>query len=446
MIKHEKNFPYWWDIKDSLAAPENTALPSEVDLAVVGGGFAGMSAALTAAEAGLSVILFDEGQPGRAASTRNGGICSGHLRIPHSVLAKEFGLENADSVYGEAAIAREDLASFITQHDIQCDYRQAGHFTGALSPADFESMKREISALQAIPGIDVSLVEAHELTSEIQTDRFYGGTLRRDMAGYHPGKFFSALLKIVLKAGVQIEANTEVQEIASLGGGVKCLITARGAVRAQKVIVATNAYTGRKPSFGHFLRRRLVPVQSCIMVTERLGTARVKSLMPGLRLYGNTAKLSCYFRPTPDGTRILLGARSFDRLIPSDKSIHYLRRMLAAMFPSLSDVAVDYCWLGNVAFNRTYLPTIFDKDDITYVGGYGGSGTVWARWLGKKAAQTALGQTNAPSIFSQLYDGKPPPQIPFYDGEPWFLPFVNARYAVQDKLNSLKFGSRKTRN
>ena len=282
MIKHEKNFPYWWDIKDSLAAPENTALPSEVDLAVVGGGFAGMSAALTAAEAGLSVILFDEGQPGRAASTRNGGICSGHLRIPHSVLAKEFGLENADSVYGEAAIAREDLASFITQHDIQCDYRQAGHFTGALSPADFDSMKREISALQAIPGIDVSLVEAHELTSEIQTDRFYGGTLRRDMAGYHPGKFFSALLKIVHSAGVQIEADTEVQTINDLGGGVKGLVTERGIVKAQKVIVATNAYTGRKPSFGHFLRRRLVPVQSCIMVTERLGTARVKSLMPCL--------------------------------------------------------------------------------------------------------------------------------------------------------------------
>ena len=159
MIKHDKNLPYWWDIKDSLAAPKNQVLPSQVDLAVVGGGFAGMSAALTAAEAGLSVILFDEGQPGRAASTRNGGICSGHLRIPHSVLAKECGVENADSVYGEAAIAREDLAGFITQYDIQCDYRQAGHFTGALSPADFEAMKREIDALQAIPGIDASLIE-----------------------------------------------------------------------------------------------------------------------------------------------------------------------------------------------------------------------------------------------------------------------------------------------
>lgn len=427
-------------MKESLFAPANQALPSWVDLAVVGGGFAGLSSALTAAEAGLSVVLFDEGQPGRAASTRNGGICSGHLRIPHSVLARQFGVKQADAVYGEAAIAREDLANFISQHAIDCDYRQAGHFTGALSPADFDAMQREIDALRVIPGVDVSLVEKDAVAAEIQTDRFYGGTLRHDMAGYHPGKFFSALLKIVAGAGVQIEADTEVLEISDSGQGAKQLTTSRGVVRAEKVIVATNAYTGRKPSFGHFLRRRLVPVQSCIMVTELLGAARVKSLMPGMRLYGNTAKLSCYFRPTPDGKRILLGARSFDKFVPSDRSVRYLRRMLADMFPTLANVKVEYSWLGNVAFNRTYLPTIFEHENMTYIGGYGGSGTVWARWLGKKAAMQVLGHDNAPSIFSQLYDGKPPPQIPLYDGEPWFLPFVNARYALQDKFKSWQFG------
>ena len=437
-----KRTPYWWDIKDSLAAPDNKPLPATVDIAIVGGGFAGLSAALTAAEAGRSVILFDEGQPGRAASTRNGGICSGHLRLSHSVLTKRYGKLNADAVYAEAAIAREDIASFIKQHDIDCDYYQSGHFNGALSPRDFEAMKRDVDNLNAIPGIDAKLIGKQSVSNEIQTDRFYGGLLRRDLAGYHPAKFFASLLKIVAGAGVQIEADTEVQMISNTQNGKSDIVTARGTVTAGKVIVATNAYTGRKPSFGHFLRRRLVPVQSCIMVTELLGKARVKALMPGLRLYGNTAKLSCYFRPTPDGKRILLGARSFDRFSPSDKSVRFLRSMLSGMFPSLSNVGVDYSWLGNVAFNRTYLPSVFEVDGIVYAGGYGGSGTVWARWLGKKAAQMALGQDNAPSIFTSLHHGAPPPKIPFYDGEPWFLPLVNTRYALQDRMNQMQFGYR----
>lgn len=437
-----KRTPYWWDIKESLSAPENSELPAHIDMAIVGAGFAGLTAALTAAEAGRSVIVFDEGQPGLAASTRNGGICSGHLRLSHTVLTKRYGKDNADAVYAEAAIAREDIASFIKQYQIDCDYHQSGHFNGALSPRDFEAMKRDVDNLNAIAGIDASLVEADSVGQEIQTDRFYGGLLRRDLAGYHPGKFFSSLLRVVSAAGVQIETGTEVQMISDAAGGGKDIITPRGTVHAKQVIVATNAYTGRKPSFGHYLRRRLVPVQSCIIVTEKLGKARVKELMPGLRLYGNTAKLSCYFRPTPDGSRILLGARSFDRYTPSDKSILFLRRMLAGMFPSLSDVGIDYSWLGNVAFNRTYLPSVFEADGVHYAGGYGGSGTVWARWLGKKAAQMAIGADNAPSIFSQIHDGKAPPQVPLYDGEPWFLPFVNTRYALQDKLNGIQFGKK----
>lgn len=434
--------PYWWDGSEGLDGPANTPLPRDVDMVVVGGGFTGLSAALCAAEAGRSVLVLDEGQPGRGASTRNGGICTGGLRISHAALSKRFGKAHGDAVYSEGVTARQDLADFISAHKIDCQYQLSGHFIGALSRKDFDRMQREIGGLSAIAGIDIALVPRDQQGAEIQTDRFFGGILRRDIAGFHPGKFFAALLRLAIEAGVQIASHTEVQMISDDRTGGKLVSTPRGSVRAGQVIVATNAYTGRKPSFGHFLRRRLVPVQSCIIVTEKIGHDAVKALMPGLRLYGNTAKLSCYFRPVPDGDRILLGARSFDRVIPSDKSVRFLRSMLAGMFPSLADVKIDYSWLGNVAFHRTYLPAVFAHDGVVYASGYGGSGTVWARWLGKKAAQLALESDNAPSVFTKFCSGKPPPAIPFYDGEPWFMPFINASYAVQDSVNSMRFRNR----
>ena len=113
--------------------------------------------------------------------------------------------------------------------------------------------------------------------------------------------------------------------------------------------------------------------------------------MPHPRMYGNTANLYSYFRPTPDRDRILLGSRSFDRKTPSDRSVLYLKRRLVEIFPDLADCKIDYLWLGNVGFTRAQLPVIFQKEGIYYAAGYAGSGTVWARWMGKKVAELALG-------------------------------------------------------
>ena len=440
MQAHITKSPYWWAGGVDLDVPPMDKLPAFVDVAVVGGGFTGLSAALTAAEAGRSTLVLDAGNPGRAASTRNGGICSGNIRVPHARLTAMKGRDYADSVYSEAEEARDDLAAFITTHKIDCGYRLAGYFKGALSPRDFEAMKPEVDRLNQLPGHHVRLVSRSEQHEDINTDRFFGGICWEGIAGYHPGKFFSGLLRVVQAAGVQIAPYTEVQMISAAeekGGrrGHHVIHTDKGTVHAGHVIVATNAYTGRKPSFGHYLRRRLVPVQSCIIVTETLGRQQVEALMPAMRMYGNTAKLSCYFRPVPDGERILLGARSFDKEIPSDKSVRFLQKMLAEMFPSLKDVGVAYSWLGNVAFNRSHLPSIFTHNHIIYASGYAGSGTVWARWLGKKAAQKALLLGNRPSVF----DGPAPKAVPLYDGAPWFMPAINAGYAVQDWINSRRF-------
>lgn len=428
--------PYWWDqmqMTPGTAAMEPAGLPaSDVDLLVVGGGFTGLSAALTAARFGKSVLVCDAGQMGLGASTRNGGICSGNIRHDHGYLEKHYGRDFADGVYAEGIEARLDLARFCAEEKIDCQLQMTGRFTGAMTPKDYDSLARNIDALNKIDGHEGWAVPRADQHQEINTDRFYGGVVRAEIGGYHPGQFYEGLLAVAGQAGVQLSAYNPVISIATDGQAGKVVQTEKGAVRAGQVIVATNGYTGITRPFGRFLRRRLVPVQSCIMVTEELGETQVRDLMPSLRMFGNTAALYCYFRPTPHRRRILLGARSFDRLTPSARSVAYLGRKLAEIFPELAAVKTEYCWLGNVAFNTSQLPRIFSHDDIWYAAGYAGSGTVWARWLGKKTAEMAFGLSNQPSWFF----GEPPKAIPFYDGYPWFINAVNTGYALKDRLKA----------
>ena len=428
-----KKKAYWWEIGETLKpTQELDTLPVNSDFVVIGAGYAGLSAALTVARRGKSVIVVDGGMPGFGASTRNGGICSGQIRPSLSALRTNFGIDFANNVYSEGVDARYDLIKFCEDEKIDCQLQMTGRFTGAMSQSDYDKQCREADNLNEITGHKAYMVKKQDQRNEINTNLFFGGMVREEIGGFHPGKFFAGLLRVAERAGVLVSFNNKVTEILDRKAGGKSIITSMGSINTGKVIVATNAYTERKYNFTKFLRQRLVPTQSCIIVTEKLGIDTVKKYMPKLRMYGNTANIYSYFRPTPDRERILLGSRSFDRSEPSEKSVIYLKKNLVKIFPELIDCKVDYCWLGNVAFTKSQLPTVFQHNDIYYAAGFAGSGTVWARWLGKKAAEMAMGISNKPSVFY----GSPPAKLPFYDGNPWFLPTINKYYTFKDWLKS----------
>jgi len=428
-----KSKSYWWEIGDKLKPThEMKIIPKNTDFVVVGAGYAGLSAALTIARQGKSVVVFDGGMPGFGASTRNGGICSGQIRPSLSYLREKYGTEVANNIYSEGVDARYDLIKFCEDEKIDCQLQMTGRFTGAMSQSDYDKQCREVDNLNQVIGHNAYMVDRTEQRSEINTNLFFGGMVREEIGGFHPGKFFSGLLRTAEKAGVLVSFNNKVIEILDGKAGAKSVITSMGKIKAGKVVITTNAYTGQKYNFTKFLRKRLVPTQSCIIVTEKLGLGTVKKFMPKLRMYGNTENLYSYFRPTPNRDRILLGSRSFDRREPSQKSVIHLKKKLTKIFPELANCKVDYCWLGNVAFTKSQLPSVFEHEDIYYAAGFAGSGTIWARWLGKKAAEMALGMTNQPSMFY----GAPPDKLPFYDGNPWFLPIMHKFYSSKDWLKS----------
>ena len=154
-------------------------------------------------------------------------------------------------------------------------------------------------------------------------------------------------------------------------------------------------------------------------------------LMPARMMYDDTRKLSYYYRPSPDESRILFGGRDGttegDPLAPT---VH-LRTELARLFPELADIGITHSWFGYVAMHRDMIPRIFSRGNAIYATGYCGSGIVWGRWLGKKAAFKILGdEERARSAFD--FD-QAPKAVPFYRGRPWFIPIVYSMYARHDR-------------
>ncbi len=416
--------PYWWE-----AAPPATLarepVRSKCDVVIVGAGYTGLSAAITLARAGRSVQVFDKMRPGEGASTRNGGIASGNLRPSFAELSKKFGEVAASALLLEAKAAREDLAAFISQEGIDCDFSVTGRFAGASTAGDYERLARDADMLVATTGITAYAVPRAKQREYLGTDYYYGGSVRMDIGGLHPGKFHAGMLRLALASGAIVHGETAVLGIRSDGLDYE-VETARGRVRARHVITGTNGYTDKSD---RWLRRRLVPVRSRIIATAPLSDNLMRQLMPKRMMLSETRKLHYYYRPSPDGRRILFGGR--DGTIAGDPTwpTDHLRRALIDIFPEVEDVDLTHSWFGHVAMNRDMIPRIFSRQGMRYAVGYCGSGVVWARWAGQKAAWQVLGADGGESALEM----RPPSVVPFYNGTPWFMPGVFAWLTWQDK-------------
>ncbi|MEZ5854561.1 MAG: FAD-binding oxidoreductase [Hyphomicrobiaceae bacterium] len=420
-----RNEPYWWVAAPPAFLPQKP-VAARSDVVIVGAGYTGLSAALTLARAGRSVQVFDRQRPGEGASTRNGGIASGSLRHSYAEHERRFGTERAKAIELESKSAREDLARFIAEEGIDCEFKLTGRFTGASTPADYESLAREADRLKRSLGIEVYAVPKAEQRRELGTDFYSGGLVRMDIGGLHPAKLHAGLLRRVLDAGAIVHGETAVLGIRPEGSGYE-VETSRGRVAASYVITGTNGYADKSDKW---FRRRMVPVRSRIIATAPLSDNLMRELCPKGYMLSETRALHYYYRPSPDGRRILFGGR--DGTIAGDPTwpTESLRRAMVDIFPVLDDVELTHSWFGNVAMNRDFIPRIFSKDGVRYAAGYCGSGVVWARWSGKKAAQQILGQPEGQSAL----DFRPPKPVPLYAGTPWFMPAVFAWLSTKDRL------------
>ena len=427
---------YWW----AEAPPQTIAdarWSDQTDIAIIGCGFAGLSAAITLARAGRQVTIFEKEAIGFGASTRNGGITSGNIRYSRTQLAKRFGSEKADSFIDEAVAARAALYHFIESEKIACDFQPHGRLVGMNKPFDKAAIEAENTAFATRYNIAPRLIEAEELQSYIGSSEYRAGLFRPDIGGINPAKLLHEKTRLALEAGVSFHSHCAVERITRKGASFD-IKTSKGRVHAEHLISATNGYTDNAQPW---LRRRLVPVISEIIVTEKLGSNLVKSLMPKRSMFGEDKEVGFYYRPSPDGQRILLGGR---RMHKQDAVAQArLHKGLAAIFPVLEDAKIEYYWAGNVVFPFDQMAKLAMHDGIIYPTGFCGSGTVWAHWLGRKAALMILANpeiSNAneaadnPQAPASNFAGMSMHTLPFYSGTPWFMPLAMSYYRLRDRL------------
>lgn len=418
--------PYWWE---SAPRPvtERVDIPKVADVGIVGAGYAGITAALILARAGRSVVVFDAMRAGEGASSRNGGICSGNIKFNFPSMIEKYGLDRAKTFYAEGVAARTALIQMIEEENIDCYFQSVGRFDGANHARDYDAMGRETDLLNKHLDFGAYMVAKSDQRAELGTDFYKGGRVRPDVGGVHPAELHQGLYERALTAGVTVIDLTAVTAISRNTDGFT-LNTARGLVKTGECIVATNGYTDQVTDW---LRRRIIPIPSQIIATDTLDPELLNQLMPKRRMVGDTRNLYNYYRPSPDGTRIIFGGRRGADTDDDMQKCMHLYNNLVEVFPELEGVRLTHTWWGYTGYTFDFIPHLMVHDGIHYATGFCGSGVVWAPWLGSKAAHLILGnQQDAQSIFLQT----PFPTRPFYNGNPWFIPYVIRWYGLKDRF------------
>ena len=420
---------YWQETAPPFAGATPGPASGQYDVAVVGGGFTGLAAALTLAKSGARVVVLESGRIGAGASGRNGGHVNNGLA--HSFVAAKaaLGPERAVTLYRAFDDAVDTVERIVAEEGIDCAFRRSGKLKLASKPAHLEAMQRNFEVLHREVDPDTAMLTRAELAPEIVTTQAHGGMLSRKSAMMHMGRYAAGLAQAAARHGVVIHENAAVTARAPVEGGGHVLRTADGEVRAGEVLLATGAYTSGP--FAWF-RRRIVPVGSFILATRPLTQAEVAATVPGNRTYVTSLNIGNYFRLSPDNRMIFGGRARFSTRSDQQsdaKSGAILRAGLARMFPQLGEVGIDYCWGGLVDMTQDRFPRAGRQDGVWYAMGYSGHGAQMSTHLGVCMADTMLGRPDRNPV-----DGMAWPAVPGHFGQPWFLPLVGLYYKALDRF------------
>ena len=396
---------YWADTLTEK--PEDDGVLTQdidVDVAIVGAGYTGLSCALDLArEHGIKATVLEANQTAWGCSGRNAGfILKSSGRKSYSQMAKQWGEEVMRGIYQEMCAGVDTVKSLI-EEGIDCDQQDAGFIKVAHKPNMLKELIATAKLQQQMFGYDVQILSQHEVRQQYMDDHNAFGAIRyQDGFGLNPLKLACGYQKLARQAGAKVHTASPVMSWHEEPRGKTCtqdkvqvLQTPKARVKAQKVVIATNGYTPK--GFHHLVTDRTLPVLSQIIVTEPLSEQQlaVCNFLTS-NVVMDTRALKYYYRKLPDN-RLLFGGRGAITGKGADDP-YYADRLLAVLktsFPSLTDLKYNYGWSGWICMALDDLPHIYQNDNnsIFYSMGYCGSGVSFSVQAGKRLAEKVAGQS-----------------------------------------------------
>ena len=403
--------------------------PREADVVVVGAGYAGVRAATGLAARGKQVVVLEADDLGTGASTRNGGMVIPELKSGPRALARRYGplgRELVDSVFSAFNL----VENLIAENNIDCDYHRFGGLLLAHHRSQVAHLQEEVSEWRDDLGEEAQFLSRSELSTEIGSDKYFGGLLVSRTGGLQPAKYHAALVDLALKAGAQIFDRKRVTSIAQDSRGGYQVKAGSTVIRADEVFLATNAYAD---AIAPELAKRVLPMGSFIIATEVLDPELAASCIPNGRMVYDTKNFLFYWRISPDG-RMVFGGRTSLATTTVAEAQDVLYQKLLSVHPQLVSTNLEYAWGGNVAITFDRLPhcgrtPIPGGGSVAFATGCNGTGVALATWFGDQAASWLSGEI-APPPFSQL----PFPKVPLVSLRNWYLPVVGQYFHWRDQI------------
>ena len=399
--------------------------PASTDVAVIGGGYTGLSAARTLARARVDVAVLERDVVGAGASSRNGGFVLPGFKPDLAEIAAAHGTDVARSMFAMSLDAVRFVERLVTDEAIACNFERPGNVALAARPSHLGTLAESSRLLKSLCDYETVLLDATQVREEIGSTAYFGGQLEPDAAALQPARYLAGLAGVAIHAGARILERSGVTSIAGSRGHF-VIQTARGPLRAREVLVATDGYTG--PWAGP-VGRRVVAVGSYIVATAPLDPALQQQLIPRRRVMSDTRRLLNYFRLSPDGRMVFGGRAGF---VPGrlEGSRALLIGQMRRVFPELAGVPIEYAWGGHLGFTWDHLPHVGQRDGIHYAVGYCGHGVALSTWLGHRIGEALAGTGTIPEIPESGFRA-----IPAAGMIDWLLPLVGLYYRMRDALD-----------
>ncbi len=411
------------------ALPDRTGrdLPDSTDVVVIGGGYTGVNAARELAARSVAVTLLEAETLGWGASTRNGGIVHAGYKWGPRQLIRRYGEATGAALYQDTLAGYETVKRLIADASIDCDFREVGHLELAFARSHVRLLEEERESLAGV-GVPSQLIPVERVREEIGSDIYHGALIVPSSGLLHPGRYFAGLAAAADRAGADLHEGVRARTVRRQADGRYVVETARGAILARDVLVATNGYTdGVAPS----LRRRIIPIGSYIIASEPLPEDLVRELSPKGRAFFDTKNFLYYWHISADRRMVFGGRASF---LPTsiDRMAEILHRGLLEVHPQMAGRRIDYAWGGNVGFTFDRMPHVGrTSDGVAYAMGCCGTGIAMMTHLGTTVGAWLAGG-EAPVLTKLRFPLVPAP----YEGRPWFLPVVGEWYRIQDRLDA----------